>query len=95
MTRPVHFVGTIGLDTRRDVFGEVGRSLGGHVLQVPDGEVAGRRQWVTYQVPVLRSYGFLRPQPPNRFVPLELADAVATDRIRFAELGYACEARTS
>ena len=95
MTRPAYFVGTIGLDTASEVFGEVGRCLGGHVRQVPDGEVAGRRQWVTYQLPVLRSYGFLRPQPPNRFVPLELADGFDAADVRFAELGYAREARTS
>ncbi len=95
MSRPVYFVGTIGLDTSRDVFDEVGRCLGGHIRQVPDGEVAGRRQWVTYQLPVLRSYGFLKPVPPNRFVPLELSDDFRTLEIRFSELGYAREARTS
>ena len=63
--------------------------------QVPDGEVAGRRQWITYQLPVLRSYGFLRPQPPNRFVPLELNASFDGGEMRFAELGYAREARTS
>ena len=95
MSRPVYFVGTIGLDTAEDVFAGVGRALGDHVRQVPDGEVAGRRQWVTYQLPVLRSYGFLRPQPPNRFVPLELNDGFDAGDFRFAELGYAREARTS
>ncbi len=95
MTRPVYFVGTIGLDTASDVFGKVGECLGGHIRQVPDGEVGGRRQWVTYQLPVLRSYGFLRSQAPNRFVPLELSDAFDPADVRFAELGYAREARTS
>lgn len=95
MSRPVYFVGTIGLDTAQDVFENVGHCLGGHVRQVPDGEVAGRRQWVTYQLPVLRSYSFLRPQPPNRFAPLELNSEVDPSDIRFAELGYAREARTS
>lgn len=95
MSRPVYFVGTIGLDTAKDVFREVGGCLGKHVLQVPDGEVAGRRQWVTYQAPVLRSYGFLKPVPPGRFVPLELSDGFDPADVRFAELGYAREARTS
>ena len=85
MTRPVYFVGTIGLDTASAVFCEVDECLGGHVRQVPDGEVAGRRQWVAYQLPVLRSYGFLRPQPPNRFVPLELADAFEAADVRFSD----------
>lgn len=44
---------------------------------------------------MLRSYGFLKPQPPNRFVPLELNGDVDPADIRFAELGYAREARTS
>ncbi|QYE37114.1 hypothetical protein KZX46_22240 (plasmid) [Polymorphobacter sp. PAMC 29334] len=95
MSRPVYFVGTIGLDTAEEVFEGVGACLGDHVRQIPDGEVAGRRQWVTYQLPVLRSYGFLRPVPPNRFVPLELNPGVRQSEIRFAELGYAREARTS
>lgn len=95
MSRPVYFVGTIGLDTAYEVFNEVGRCLGGHLRQVPDGEIAGRRQWVTYQLPVLRSYGFLKPVPPSRFLPLELSDDFASREIRFAELGYAREARTS
>ena len=95
MTRPVYFVGTIGLDTARDVFNGVGQCLGNHVHQIPDGEVAGRRQWVTYQFPVLRSYGFLKPVPPSRFLPLELADNVDPSEIHFAELGYARDARVS
>ncbi len=95
MARPVYFVGTIGLDTANDVFAEVGGRLQGHLQQLPDGEVAGRRQWVTYQLPVLRSYSFLRPVPPGRFVPLELSDDFGTADVRFAELGYAREARTS
>lgn len=44
---------------------------------------------------MLRSYGFLRPRPPNRFVPLELGDGFDAGEVRFAELGYAREARTS
>lgn len=95
MARPVYFVGTIGLDTAQDVFAEVGGCLGTHLRQLPDGEVAGRRQWVTYQLPVLRSYSFLKPVPPNRFVPLELSDDADPTDFRFAELGYAREARTS
>lgn len=95
MSRPVYFVGTIGLDTARDVIQQVGQCLHGRVRQIPDGEVAGRRQWVTYQLPVLRSYGFLRPVPPGRFVPLELSDEFERSDIHFAELGYAREARTS
>lgn len=95
MARPVYFVGTIGLDTASDVFSHVGQMLGHNVRQVPDGEVAGRRQWVTYQLPVLRSYRFLQPQPPNRFVPLELSDDFDSTEVHFAELGYAREARTS
>ena len=95
MGRPVYFVGTIGLDTASDVFARVGECLGPHVRQIPDGEVAGRRQWVTYQLPVLRSYGFLKPVPTQRFVPLELSDDFDPAAVRFAELGYAREARTS
>ncbi|MCY4427913.1 MAG: hypothetical protein OXC05_12920 [Halieaceae bacterium] len=42
MTRQVHFVGSIGLDTVEEVFSTVGRELGSKVQRCPDGEVGGR-----------------------------------------------------
>lgn len=93
--RHVHFVGTIGFDTVDEVLGEVGQRLAPFLTRVPDGEVAGRRLWISYQIPVLRSYGFLKPVPPNMFVPLDLADDFEPEQAHFAELGYAREARVS
>src|ERR1700679_3778189 len=96
-----HLVGSIGLDTVDDVFRTVGELLGPHLRRVPDGEVGGRRLWISWQYPLLRASAYLRPdpsgavRPPNRFPLLTLAESVKTDAVRFGELGYAREARAS
>ncbi len=100
-TRPVHLVGSIGLDTVEEVFGTVGPKLGACLRRVPDGEVGGRRLWISWQYPLLRASAFLRPdpsgavRPTNRFPLLTLAEGVAPSDVRFGELGYAREARAS
>lgn len=97
----VHLVGSIGLDTVDDVFRAVGACLGPYLRRVPDGEVGGRKLWISWQYPLLRASTFLRPdpsgavRPTNRFQLLTLADGVAPDDVRFGELGYAREARAS
>lgn len=99
--RPVHLVGSIGLDTVDEVFGTVGPLLGNCLRRVPDGEVGGRRLWISWQYPLLRASSFLRPdpsgavRPTNRFPLLTLAEGVAAADVRFGELGYAREARAS
>jgi hypothetical protein len=97
----VHLVGSIGLDTVDDVFRTVGATLGPHLRRIPDGEVGGRRLWISWQYPLLRASVFLQPdpsgaiRPTNRFPLLTLADGVAPQDVRFGELGYAREARAS
>jgi hypothetical protein len=97
----VHLVGSIGLDTVDEVFGTVGKLLGRYLRRIPDGEVGGRRMWITWQYPVLRGHPLLRPdpsgavRPTNRFPLLTLAEGVDPAAIRFGELGYAREARAS
>jgi hypothetical protein len=97
----VHLVGSIGLDTVEDVFHVVGPLLGPHLRRIPDGEVGGRRLWISWQYPLLRASTFLRPdptgavRPTNRFPLLTLAEGVSADDVRFGELGYAREARAS
>ncbi len=97
----VHLVGSIGLDTVEEVFRSVGDLLGPHLKRVPDGEVGGRRLWISWQYPLLRASPFLQPdpsgaiRPTNRFPLLTLADGVAPDDLHFGELGYAREARAS
>ncbi|MGB7021996.1 MAG: hypothetical protein WBD80_22710 [Xanthobacteraceae bacterium] len=51
----VHLVGSIGLDTVDEVFATVGKLLGPHLRRIPDGEVGGRRQWISWQYPLLLS----------------------------------------
>jgi methionine synthase II (cobalamin-independent) len=97
----VHLVGSIGLDTVEEIFRTVGKVLGPHLRRVPDGEVGGRRLWISWQYPLLRSSTFLRTdpsgavRPTNRFPLLTLADGVKPSEVRFGELGYAREARAS
>ena len=102
MAKPtaVHLVGSIGLDTVEDVFRTVGRTLGPYLRRAPDGEVGGRKLWISWQYPLLRAR-FLEPdpsgavRPANKFPLLTLADGVKPQDVRFGELGYAREARAS
>ena len=97
----VHLVGSIGLDTVDEIFATVGRLLGPHLRRIPDGEVGGRRQWISWQYPLLLSSPYLKRdpsgaiRPTNRFPLLTLADGVAPAEVKFGELGYAREARAS
>jgi hypothetical protein len=97
----VHLVGSIGLDTVEEVFRTVGNELGPHLRRIPDGEVGGRRLWISWQYPLLRASPFLRPdpsgaiRPTNRFPLLTLAEGVSPSDVRFGELGYMREARAS
>jgi hypothetical protein len=102
-TRPdhVHLVGSIGLDTVEEVFRTVGGLLGPYLRRIPDGEVGGRRLWISWQYPLLRASPFLRPdpsgaiRPTNKFPLLTLGERVDPKQVRFGELGYAREARAS
>ncbi len=97
----VHLVGSIGLDTVEDVFRTVGKELGPHLKRIPDGEVGGRKLWISWQYPLLRASTFLRPdpsgkvRPTNRFALLTLGEGVAPGDVHFGELGYMREARAS
>ena len=59
----VHLVGSIGLDTVEEVFRTVGRMLGPYLRRVPDGEVGGRKLWISWQYPLLRASVYLCPDP--------------------------------
>ena len=97
----VHLVGSIGLDTVEDVFRTVGKELGPHLKRIPDGEVGGRKLWISWQYPLLRASTFLQPdpsgkvRPTNRFALLTLGEGVAPADVHFGELGYMREARAS
>jgi hypothetical protein len=97
----VHLVGSIGLDTVDEVFQSVGKALGPYLRRIPDGEVGGRKLWISWQYPLLRASTYLRPdpsgavRPTNRFPLLTLAEGVKPSDVHFGELGYAREARAS
>src|SRR5215469_6220518 len=96
----VHLVGSIALDSVQDVFRTAGKTLGRRLQRIPDGEPGGRRLWISWQYPLLRSLPFLkadasRPNQTSGFLPLEIAEGIDPNGIRFPELGYAREARAS
>jgi hypothetical protein len=98
MTIPVHFVGSIALDTPDEVFATAGELLGPHLKRVPDGEPGGRRLWISFQIPVLRAnpdLEVLGSDPTLALIPLKLRDGVRPEDLHFGELGYSREARTS
>ena len=95
----VHLVGSIGLDNVPDIFRTLGKGLGRRLKRVPDGEVGGRRLWVSWQYPLFRANPFLAAtdvaRPRTGFLELKIADDVNPKDIVFGELGYAREARAS
>ena len=96
----VHLVGSIALDSVEEVFRTAGGLLGRRLRRIPDGEPGGRRLWISWQYPLLRSLAFLeadasRPNQTSGFLPLQLAESALPENIRFPELGYAREARAS
>ena len=100
MTIHVHFVGSIGLDSAEEVFSTVGSLLGDRIKRCPDGEVGGRRLWVSWQYPLLRSSPYLEVDyskliPGVGMCSMKLADDVRPEEVHFGELGYAREAIVS
>jgi hypothetical protein len=93
----VHLVGSIGLPTVEDVFRICGTTLGRRLKRIPDGEVGGRRHWISWQLPLLRSMSFLCNADPaqGRFSRMRLVEGTKSNDISFGELGYAREARAS
>ncbi len=97
----VHLVGSIGLGSVKEIFQTLGHQLGRRLKRVPDGEIGGRRLWISWQYPLLRASPFLVPDPSgavhriSRFPILCLAEGIKPEEIEFGELGYAREARAS
>jgi hypothetical protein len=96
----VLLVGSVALDTVQEVFHVAGKLLGRRLARVPDGEPGGRRAWISWQYPLLRSNVFLTVSSDvspvaGRFPQLCIAEGVAESDLRFGELGYAREARAS
>ena len=56
----VHLVGSIALNSVDEVFETAGSILGRRLRRIPDGEPGGRRLWISWQYPLLRSLPFLK-----------------------------------
>lgn len=95
-------VGSIPLETARQVFETFGRPLGPHLASMPDGEVGFRRHWVSrvhFQVFAIHPdiEVLQRPRPDNgveRLNPHDVSDSWrfkvkdGVQRIRFGERGW-------
>ena len=96
-----YLVGSMALPSVKEVFRMTGDLLGSRLNRVPDGEPGGRNLFVSWQYPLLRANPFLavdrsyEPSARTGFLKLKIADGVSPGEIRFGELGYAREARTS
>ena len=66
MTRAVHFVGSIGLDTADEVFDAIGATVKDHSIVVRTAKWESRRLWISYQWPLLRATSFLVPSSEPR-----------------------------
>jgi hypothetical protein len=100
MKTHVHFVGSIALDSTREVFEVIGETVRPLVKRCPDGEIGPRRLWISYQWPLLRATSFLQTAsdtalPGTGLCALRVKADTPDEDIRFGELGYAREARTS
>jgi hypothetical protein len=99
VTGLVHLNGGVNLETPEEVFDQAGSLLGSRLKRVPDGEPGGRRQWISYQYPVIRSNAFLqagdREQPWQEYPSIRLREGATPEQIRFGHLGYAREAKVS
>lgn len=95
----VHFVGSVNLDSVDEVWKTALDTVGDRLLRVPDGEPGPRRLWISYQYPMFLQSRYLMPgsedaaETPQK--PVCVIPGVEPGEIRFPELGYAREARTS
>jgi hypothetical protein len=64
MTKPVHVVGSVALDSPEEVFATAGRLLRPCLKRLPDGEPGGRRMWVSWQIEFMRVHAL--PRNPGR-----------------------------
>jgi hypothetical protein len=98
----LHLVGSIPLDTPKDVFETFGKTLGPHLACCPDGEVGLRRHWISrvhFQVFAIHPdiETIQRPAPEDgveRLMPRSAADSWrfrvrdGVEQIRFGEPGW-------
>src|SRR5262245_14636448 len=99
VTMHVHFVGSVGLDTAEDVFAAVGSAVKPYIKRCPDGEIGGRRSWISWQWPLLRAMAFLELDEARQtrgvgLAPLRVKKGVGAGEMHFGEVGYAGEAYT-
>ena len=82
----VHLVGSIGLDTVDEVFATVGKMLGPHLCRVPDGEVGGRKLWISWQYPLLRASAVPAADPSGAIRPTNRFPLLTLGRRRRARM---------
>lgn len=102
MSNDLLLVGSIPLETARQVFETFGKPLGAHLGSIPDGEVGFRRHWISrvhFQVFAIHPdiEVLQRPRPDagvERLNPHDVSDSWkfrvrdGVERIRFGEAGW-------
>lgn len=106
MTRNVHLIGSIPLDTADLVFKAVGGALGDLVRRVPDGESAERLDWVNWQSAAFARIPFVEQieidplaaagmEEPSRGPQYRVRSGFPMAAVRFGPLGYTTAAAAS
>jgi hypothetical protein len=92
--RPVLLLGSVALNSARDVFESVAGTLDGLVKRIPDGETGTRRHWINWQGDVLAKGQGIdviseRRMPDGTRRPvLAVKPGTSTAGVRFGTTGY-------
>jgi len=73
----VHFFGSIGHDSVKEVFQTLVPLFGSRLRRIPDGEPGGRRAWIGWQQIVLRLNPFLIFDPNSRSATINIPLPIA------------------
>jgi hypothetical protein len=99
LKQSVHLVGSVPLNTARDVFRTSTHILGKRLKRVPDGETGERKNWIGWQLPkIAASEGLqLYDQPDKDYGRIELVRIAegCQDSVQIQDLGYFDAAMTS
>lgn len=102
--RGVHLVGSVPLESNVAVFTLASALLGQHLLRLPDGETGVRRNWISWQNPIIHGIaqfeettmigGMGRP-PYGNYPLLRIRPGITADEVVFPPLGYSAAALAS
>lgn len=103
MAHNIHLVGSVPLDSARDVFETTSRTLGSRLKRIPDGETGKRLDWITWLEPVFSEHPAFEPsadvfqlhQAAKKHIRYKLKPGRKIEDVSFENLFYADEAKAS